>query len=304
MQEVSALRPANLETVSRLIEGDPKLFRDNFNRADFGFSHHIANHPLFGLPRLVELAKTMTAEGLYIETLDPADNARYAATPPAHIPSGELLDRIERGGAWMVIRRAMLSPEYAVLIDQGLDEFQQLTDGALPSKMLSRGIEIFVTSPNRKTFYHIDQGCKLFLQIRGEKEFHLFDRYDREVLPEEELERFWAVDSCAAVYKPQFQSRAHTYDLKPGDGIHIPVNAPHWVQNNDDVSVSLSIHFRYRESELANIYRTNYLLRKMGLRPTPPGRSALRDRLKGSVVGRMFDVAKKLGVTKRSLKRK
>jgi hypothetical protein len=304
MHDVRVSDRATIDAGSRLIEGDATLFRENFNRADFRFSHLLANHPLFDLPRLVELAKTMPAKGLTIETSDPEVDAHYASIPSSEIPSAELLDRIENGGAWMVIRKAMLCPEYAVLIDRGLDEFQELTGGKLPKKMFSRGIEIFVTSPNRKTFYHIDQGCKLFLQIRGEKEFHLFDRYDREVLPEEELERFWTVDLRAAVYKPQYQDRAHTYDLKPGDGIHIPVNAPHWVQNNNDVSVSLSIHFRYKESELANIYRMNFLLRKLGLKPVPPGRSAIRDVIKGSVLGRSFDLARKLGLSKKSLMRK
>jgi hypothetical protein len=303
MTEAIAPAPPRLERATRILDGDPALFRERFNRADFDFTHRLADHPLFALPRLVELARTMPPKGLYVETADPEVNKRYAATPAAEILSDELLDRIENGTAWIVIRNAMNNPEYAELIDRGLAEFQDLSGGALPKKMLSRGIEIFVTSPNRTTFYHIDQGCKLFLQIRGEKAFHLFDRYDREVLPEEELERFWTVDSCAAVYKPHLQDRAHTYDLKPGIGIHIPVNAPHWVQNSADVSISLSIHFRYLESQLANIYRTNYFLRKLGRKPLPPGRSRFVDAVKGSCVGRAFEVARAVGL-KRNLRRK
>src|SRR5262249_44801257 len=78
----------------------------------------------------------------------------------------------------------------------------------------------------------------------------------------------------------QYQDRAKSYALKPGVGVHIPVNAPHWVQNADNISVTLAAFFQFLESELGNIYRSNYYLRKSGIRPLPPGRSAIRDTLK------------------------
>jgi hypothetical protein len=109
---------------------------------------------------------------------------------------------------------------------------------------------------------------------------YVFDRYDREILPEVELERFWAADKNAAVYKKEYQDRAASYPLKPGMGVHIPVNCPHWVQNADNVSVTLAPSFQFRERDLANIYRCNYYMRKFGFRPRPPGHSSIRDFLK------------------------
>jgi len=35
---------------------------------------------------------------------------------------------------------------------------------------------------------------------------------------------------------------------------------------------------------LANVYRANYALRKLGLHPTPPGRSSVRDLVKSYAV--------------------
>jgi hypothetical protein len=157
-----------------------------------------------------------------------------------------------------------------------------------------RSAVVLITSPNRVTSYHIDPDCNFLCQIRGEKVIHVFDRYDREVLPEEELERFWAVDKNAAVYKERYQGRARSYHLQPGVGVHMPVNAPHWVQNANNISVTLAMIFQFPESILGNIYRWNYYLRKAGVRPLPPGRSKIRDTLKAWTMGGAIGVRNRL----------
>jgi hypothetical protein len=150
--------------------------------------------------------------------------------------------------------------------------------------IMQEDIIIFVTSPKRVSTYHIDRECNFLLQIRGTKTLHVFDREDREVLSEEEIERFWTVDHNAAAYKPHLQNRATSYRLTPGTGVHIPVNCPHWLENDDNVSVSLSVNFQFKDSVRANPYRANFLLRKIGLHPTPPGKSAALDSLKSTAV--------------------
>ncbi len=113
---------------------------------------------------------------------------------------------------------------------------------------------------------------------------YVFDQNDREVLPEEELERFWAADNNAAKYKARYQHRARVFHLRPGDGVHVPVNAPHWVQNGDDISVTLSVNFQFKDTYRADKYRANYYLRRLGVTPLSPDNSSLRDALKVSVV--------------------
>jgi hypothetical protein len=118
------------------------------------------------------------------------------------------------------------------------------------------------------------------LQIKGTKTIHIFDRADREVLPEEEIERFWTVDNNAPTYKPQFQGRATSYKLRAGNGVHIPVNCPHWVENDDNISVSLNVNVQFKDTLRANTYRANHALRTLGLTPRPPGQSPTVDYLK------------------------
>jgi len=72
--------------------------------------------------------------------------------------------------------------------------------------------------------------------------------------------------------------------MRPGTGVHIPVNAPHWLENQNNVSVSLSVNFQFKDSMRANPYRANYLLRRLGLHPTPPGRLPWLDAVKSAAV--------------------
>jgi hypothetical protein len=113
---------------------------------------------------------------------------------------------------------------------------------------------------------------------------------DRDVLPEDQVERFYSGDFEAAQYRPELQSRGTIFRLEPGTVVHHPPLAPHWVKNGDNVSVSVSIGFCMQPIDrVARVYQVNHFLRRFGLRPTPPGRSAFRDKLKIAGVGILSD---------------
>lgn len=73
------------------------------------------------------------------------------------------------------------------------------------------------------------------------------------------------------------------FGLKPGDGVYVYPHAPHWVQNGDEVSVSLSITFATRNSEeVRRVHSINARLRRLGVSPTPSGRRIRLDRQKAA----------------------
>jgi hypothetical protein len=296
MNAVAQELPRSVET-QPVIEGEQSVFQEKFNRMSFQFSHYLADHPLFDLPRLIEVAKGMTRPDVYFDAGEVRVNQRWNEVPATELTPDQLIERIENAGAWILLKRANRDPRYAAILNQGLSDAAKLVGAAYPTRTFRHSAVILVTSPNRVTSYHIDPDCNFLCQIRGEKVIHIFDRYDREILPEQELERFWAVDNNAAIYKEQFQNRARSYELKPGVGVHIPVNAPHWVKNANNISVTLAMIFQFPESVLANKYRWNYYLRKFGLTPTPPGHSRIRDALKtwtmSSAIG-IRDVVRRL----------
>ena len=171
---------------------------------------------------------------------------------------------------------------------------KRLSGRAIDQDKKSQEAMIFLTSPNRVTAYHIDRECNFLMQVSGEKQINLFDRDDREVVPEHELETFWSKDNNAGVYKPQYQDRAWVYTMRPGTGVHIPVNCPHWLKNGNNVSISLSISYQYQDRRRKNVYQANYYLRKLGWKPTPPGNSHFLDAIKGSAVGAGLAVKSRL----------
>jgi len=277
--EASAIDPA-----AGYFHGDAARFRDMFNRTAFSFSHSLSRSHLFELPRLIELVRSLPREELHYDAGDIRINQRWDQAPPCKLSALELIDQIENAGAWIIIRRAQKDQEYKEVLDGCLAEVEDLVGIDLGKQTKVRDAIIFITSPGRISSYHIDRECNFLLQVHGEKVIYIFDKNDREVLPEEEIERFWTVDNNSAVYKEQFQDRAQAFHLKPDVGVHIPVNAPHWVQNDNNVSVTVAMTFQFHDTALANIYRANYFIRKLGLAPLPPGRSRVRDRMKSSAV--------------------
>jgi hypothetical protein len=271
-----------------MLELRQETFRECFNKRTFGLRHGLSGHPLFELPRLIQLASDTAArrpDDLYYDAGVSDLNERWGTkSSRCALPVDETLRRIESAGAFIILKRADSDPDYAQLLDRCMADLLAVGGRALERKMRRREVIIFITSPRRISTYHIDSETNFLLQVRGEKDISIFSKFDREVLPEEEIERFWTVDRNAAIYKPQLQHRAEVIRLVPGNGVHIPVNCPHWVQNDDNISVSVSINYHSWNREYADLYCANYYLRKkLGIRPTPPWRSPLRDALKRSL---------------------
>ena len=54
-------KSAQVRDGGRMVHLDRDVFRENFNRRHFVFQHHLSDHPLFQLPRLIELARSTAA---------------------------------------------------------------------------------------------------------------------------------------------------------------------------------------------------------------------------------------------------
>jgi hypothetical protein len=270
----------------RLLLVNPVQFAKHFNREPFSLKHNLSDEQLLNLANITELTRSLQIHPgeLYADVNVLRVDQRWNESPRTNVSPANLVEEINKANAWIIIRHAELDPKYRTLLERGMFEIKQANGGYWQQPIRKENAIIFVTSPRRISTYHIDRECNFILQIQGEKWIFVFDQNDREVLPEEELERFWAVDNNAAVYKPQYQDRCQTFHLRPGDGLHVPVNAPHWVQNGNEVSITLSLNFQFSDMERANKYRANYYLRKLGVTPAPPGRYPTRDRLKASVI--------------------
>ena len=265
-------------------------FREDFDEKPFQFSHcFTADHPLFKLSRIRKLIENpATRPAAYFDSGEIRVDQRWDTLPPKTLSVDETFDRLDNAGAWMMLRHVHRDPDYQELLDQCLSEVKQLSGREIDEDKKSQEAIIFITSPNRVTAYHIDRECNFLMQVSGEKTINVFDRNDRDVVTEQELESYWSKDNNAGVYKPQFQDRAHVFLMKPGNGVHIPVNSPHWLKNGNNISISFSISYQYKDWSRKYVYQANYYLRKLGLNPTPPGQSAFKDNAKRLIVDAGF----------------
>jgi hypothetical protein len=263
-----------------LLEIESDEFTANFNKKAFTVKHNLVTHPLLALPRLIELSQALPESSVEYNAGTVGINQDPNETPRTGLSPEETLRRIEEQSSWLVLKNVEKDPEYKALLDACLDEIQVYSEAVAPG-MTKREAFIFVSSPGSTTPYHIDPEYNFLLQIRGTKFMSVFDRQDRTVLSEEQIENSLTGAHRNLSFKPEFQERGVTFELPPGVGLHVPVNAPHWVKNGDQVSISLSITFQNPANDRRRaVYQFNAGLRKRGINPTPFGKSPLRDSIK------------------------
>jgi hypothetical protein len=278
-----------------MIEVDKEVCSAYFDRKPFHVAHGLGSHKLFALPRLMELARSLPEAFVEYNGGNLPVGVTAAQTPRNGLSPEETVRRIAENGSWMVLKRVEQSPEYGELLDACLDEVASQA-GSLP-RMLKREGFIFLSSPNAVTPFHLDPEHNFLLQVRGTKTVNMWDRDDRFVLPDKELETFYSAFVHRNLpWRDVFQTTAWQVGLKPGQGLHFPVAVPHWVKNGPEVSVSFSITFRSESSESRElIYRANARLRKLGLSPRPPGESLLLDQTKRTAFAALAELKKRLG---------
>lgn len=270
-------------TGAALLPENPE-FASKFNRTDFQFDHGLAFDPLFEPAALGELARRIPKirDFVYWQNGRVDIGAKWNDNPAPRLTLDETIAGIEHNNSLVILKHAEQDPIYGPVLQEILQRiFSFLAPAAQADIVLGESL-IFLNSPRRKTAYHLDLESNFLLQIRGVKLVHVFDCNDRAVTSHQELENHCSGDQNGAIYKPHSEAAAHNYRLTPGHGVHFPSTAPHWVQNSDDVSVSININYDLRSvhHRLKKIYQVNRVMRRLGLEPAAPGTSAVRDMLK------------------------
>jgi hypothetical protein len=275
-----------------IIQCDSEVFKRTFNRVPHEVRHTLAANPLFELPAVAQLAEQVAARknphytqgDAYFDMGASDEKAGSAASGRSPANMGKLIEEIGKGQTWVILKHIEREPGYREVFENCVCDIVDLAGIKIVNRIKWFEAILFVTSPNRVTDYHIDRECSWLLQIHGDKDIHLFDRADKDILSDRELEHYWMFNKTfSAVYRPQYESRAMVYRLQPGIGVHSPVNTPHWLQNGNNVSVSLNINFQFHPHEWENLFKANYHLRRAGFAPAPFGKYPLADQLKRGV---------------------
>jgi hypothetical protein len=140
---------------------------------------------------------------------------------------------------------------------------------------------VLLASPGAVVQSHYDRHHNLLIQLEGTKEITVGSfgsgTADQRVI---EQARGNTHDNLT-----ELPPQTRTFRLGPGDGLYIPAYAFHWVHGGSGVSVALSYGFSTPGTQRAPlVYWCNANLRRLGLRPRPPGQSEPLDRAKAYAI--------------------
>lgn len=241
-------------------------------------SHALVTHPLLAIEAVAALAERLPPERIEHNFADLPTVADPNAVRRSDLPIGEIARTIETNGCWMVLKNIELDPEYKTLLDDTLDEVAPLVADHEGGMKQREGF-IFLSAPGSVTPSHTDPEHNFLLQVRGTKLMSVGS------FPDARTQQLALEDTLGGghrnvAWEPTDQL---PFDLEPGDGVYVPPHAPHFVNNGPTASVSLSITFRTPNTEqVQRVHALNARLRRLGLKPRPPGQHEALDRRKAA----------------------
>jgi JmjC domain len=262
-----------------VLEFDTQVLKENFSEAPFSVKHTLVDNPLLNLDRLAQLADSLPETQVEHNLGDVPEFLPGGEAPRLDASPGEIARGIETNGCWMVLKRVESDPEYRDLLEESLSEVIPHVADQQGGATQKQGF-IFLTAPNSTTPVHFDPEQNLLLQVKAKKQIDI-GHWPNEEAERQHLEAYYGGAHRNLEAMPP---DAQTFMLEPGDGVHVPLNLPHWVKTFDEVSISFSITFNTRYSEsLTDIYSVNARMRKLHLSPRPPGERSGSDKAKAAL---------------------
>ncbi len=233
--------------------------------------HGLADHPQFTLDALVALAGRMAPGNVEYNRGDLPQGIDFENVPSNGLSITDTINGIEQNGSWMVLKFVEQDAVYRILLAGTLAEL----DAEIRAKtgpMLKQEAFIFISSPNSVTPLHFDPEHNILLQLRGTKTMTVFPSHDEHIAPPSAHERLHLGEGHRNLpWEDRYTARGQRFELGAGEGVYVPLMAPHWVQNGPEVSISFSVTWRsahsYAEAEARGM---NAILRRAGFSPKSP----------------------------------
>ncbi len=262
-----------------IVSVDPVVAREKFLKRAFELKHGLSGHPLFTLPRLVELAKSLPRDRIEFNSGKVAVGVAPEDVPKIDMPAEDVIRTIETANAWMVIKFVNEDMAYHELLKAFVEEANAAA-GKKPGEYSDLQGFIFVSSANSTTPFHMDAEENILIQIKGDKFVRTFENDDRKLISEEAME-ISPSKHRNQKYEEWYEQRATLHSLKPGDAVHMPYMIPHWVSTGKSYSISMAMTWKTPEVlRLNKIRLMNGTLRRFGLPQKPPGVSPAHDAAK------------------------
>ena len=286
---------SSLSTVAptrNLVDIDAAAFAAAFARRSIPVSHSLAEHPLFTVDAIAELADRLPAKSVRRVQGDLPLNSGYQWVDVGVGPPSESVRDVERSGVRVSLRDIQQDPEYAELIDECLDPVAELV-AEREGGMSRRAGYLFISCPASTTPMHFDVEHSFLLQVKGVKHVSVAAFEDNPDMRHREHDRW--MDGEESDFEAM-QRQAVTTRIEPGLGVYLPSFVPHWVSTEAGVSISFSIPFHTPYAERGEAVATvNKQLRRIHLSPRPLGDSERVDSMKVALFRSLQQVRGKVG---------
>ncbi|MBV1918775.1 MAG: cupin-like domain-containing protein [Sphingomonadaceae bacterium] len=231
------------------------------------------------LEALAKLAETLPAKDLECNTSDLPIGVD--AVPEQLLDGiGDRIRNIGETGCWAGLRHVEQDPAYKQLLWDLIEDVKPHIEKKTGEIMDVEGF-IFMTSPGGVTPYHFDPEHNILLQIRGNKVMTLFPAGDSVFAADEMHETYHTGGRPELPWSEDMAAGGADWSINEGEALYVPVMAPHFVRNSDEISISISVTWRSEWSHAeADARALNKLLRKAGMNPESPRRWPQQNRSK------------------------
>jgi len=244
-------------------------FAENYPEVPHILEHGLDSHPLLELEALADLAGRLPIKSIECNSGDQPIGVD-AVPDQLREQAAETILGIGEAGRWVCLRNVEQQPEYEAFLEQLLEEMRPQIESKT-GQMINLQCFLFATSPGGVTPYHFDPEHNILLQVRGSKVMTVFPADEPACAADEIHETYHAGGRPELPWREEMAPHGTPFAIGPGKAVYLPVMAPHYVTNGDEVSVSISITWRsewsYAESD-ARCF--NKIVRSMGITPRAP----------------------------------
>jgi hypothetical protein len=216
-----------------------ELSRD-WGKKPLRIDHSLSQNELFSKDALAELIQRYPIEHYSLMRTSSRGEEKkiWRRGEVGGLSGHEVMAQIASGGLWLQLRELKLvDKRYYDLLMSIYGEVEQRVPGF---DSFSHEMGVLISSPNAKAHYHADLPGQALWQIMGRKRVYIYPA-EEPYLPQEELEKIALTGLESALrYDPEFDRHALVLDLEPGQMLTWELNAPHRVENHDELSVSMT----------------------------------------------------------------
>lgn len=247
-------------------------FADAYPETPHIICHNLHDHPLLTIAAIADLGESLPTKSVEYNKGNLPVGIDPDSVPANGLTIGDTIRNAQTSGSWAVLKNIEQAPEYQRLLLDLLGELKPCIEIKTGKMLMPQGF-IFVSSPNAVTPYHFDPEHNILLQLTGSKIMTQFPAGDPLYAPDETHEGYHTGGHRNLVWQDELAHGGTEWPLSAGQGLFVPVMAPHYVRNGPTVSISLSITWRSDWSFAeADARAFNGLLRKLGVIPNAPGR--------------------------------